>query len=47
MILIAWAPSTLSSSASQSSGKKSFESQSLWSAKAEKYDRMVKPVVGP
>ena len=47
MILIAKVPSTLSCSASQSSVKKSYESQSLWSAKAEKYDRTVKPVVGP
>ena len=46
MSLIARAPSTLSSSASQSPGKKSFESQSPRSAKAEKYDRTGQPVVG-
>ena len=39
MSLIARAPSTLSSSASESPGKKSYESQSPWSAKAEKEDR--------
>ena len=46
MSLIARGPSTLSSSASESTRKKSYESQSPWSAKAEKYDRTVKPVVG-
>ena len=46
MSLIARAPSTLSSSASESPGKKSYESQSPWSAKAEKDDRTVQPVVG-
>ena len=46
MSLIARAPSTLSSSASESPGKKTYESQSPWSAKAEKYDRMGQPVVG-
>ena len=46
MSLIARAPSTLSSSASESPGKKSYESQSPWSAKAEEYDRTEKPVVG-
>ena len=46
MSLIARAPSTLSSSASESPGKRSYESQSPWSAKAEEYDRTVKPVVG-
>ena len=45
MSLIARVPSTLSSSASESPGKKSFGSQSPWSAKAEKYDRTVQPVV--
>ena len=45
MGLIARAPSTLSSSASESPGKKSYESQSPCNAKAEKYDRTVKPVV--
>ena len=45
MNLIARAPSTLSSSASESPGKKSYGSQSPWSAKAEKYDRTVRPVV--
>ena len=46
MSLVARAPSTLSSSASESPWKKSYESQSPWSAKAEKYDRTVQPVVG-
>ena len=45
MSLIARAPSNLSSSASQSPMKRSFESQSPWSAKAEKHDRTVTPVV--
>ena len=45
MSLIARAPSTLSSSASESPGKKSYESQSPWSAKAEKDDRKGQPVV--
>ena len=40
------APSTLSSSASESPEKRSYESQSPWSAKAEEYDRRGKPVVG-
>ena len=44
--LISRVPSTLSSSASGSQGKRSYESQSPWSAKAEKYDRTGKPVVG-
>ena len=43
MSLIAKAPSTLSSSASESPGKKSHWSQSPWSA--EKDDRTVQPVV--
>ena len=46
MSLIARTPSTLSSSASESPGKKSYESQSPWSAKAEKYDGTGQPVVG-
>ena len=46
MSLIARAPSTLLSSASESLGKKSYERQSPWSAKAEKYDRTGQPVVG-
>ena len=46
MNLIARAPSTLSSSASESPEKRSYESQSPWSAKAEKYDRTGTPVVG-
>ena len=46
MSLIARAPSTLSSSAPESPWKKSYESQSPWSAKAEKYDRTGQPVVG-
>ena len=45
MSLIARSPSTLSSSASESRGKKSYGSQSPWSAKAEKDDRTGKPVV--
>ena len=45
MSLIARAPSTLSSSASESPGKKSYEIQSPWSAKAEKEDRTGRPVV--
>ena len=45
MSLIARAPSTLSSSASERSGKRSYESQSPWNAKAEKYDRTGQPVV--
>ena len=44
MSLIARAPSTLSSSASESPGKKSYGSQSPWSAKAEKDDRTGQPV---
>ena len=46
MSLIARAPSNLSSSASESPGKRSYESQSPWSAKAEKNDRTETPVVG-
>ena len=46
MSLIARAPSTLSSSASESPGKKSYESQRRWSAKAEKNDRTGQPIVG-
>ena len=45
MSLIARAPSTLSSSASESPGKRSHESQCPWSAKAEEHDRTEKPVV--
>ena len=45
MSLIARSPSTLSSSASESPGKKSHGSQSPWSAKAEKDDRAGQPVV--
>ena len=45
MSLIARAPSTLSSLASESPGKKSYGSQSHWSAKAEKDDRTGQPVV--
>ena len=45
MSLIARAPSTLSSSASESPRKKSYESQSPWSATAEKNDRTEQPVV--
>ena len=46
MSLIARAPSTLSSSASESPGEKSSGNQSRWSAKAEKEDRTGQPVVG-
>ena len=46
MSLIARAPSILSSSASESPGKRSYEGQSPWSAKAEKDDRTEQPVVG-
>ena len=45
MSVIARAPSTLSSSASESPEKKSYGSQSPWSAKAEKDDRTGQPVV--
>ena len=45
MSFIARAPSNLSSSTSESTGKKRSESQSLWSAKAEKYDRKGQPVI--
>ena len=45
MSLIARAPSTLSSSASESPGKRSYESQNPLSMQAEKYDRTGKPVV--
>ena len=46
MSLIARDPSTLSSWASESPGTNSYESQSPWSAKAEKDDRTGQPVVG-
>ena len=46
MSLIARAPSTLSSSASESPGKRSYESQSPWSANSDEYDRTVNTVVG-
>ena len=46
MSLIARAPSTLSSSASESPGKRSYESQNPWSAKAETYDRTEQSGVG-
>ena len=44
MSLIARAPSTLSSSASESPGKRSYESQSPLSATAEIYDRTGNPL---
>ena len=47
MSLIAKAPSTLSSSASKGPDKRSYESQSPWSAKAKEYDRTGQPVVCP
>ena len=46
MSLIARAPSNLSSSASESPGKKSYGNQNPWSVKAEKEDRTGQPVVG-
>ena len=46
MNLIARAPSTMSSSASESPGKKRYGNQNPWSAKAEKYDRTGQTVVG-
>ena len=46
MSLIGRAPSNLSSSASESPGKKSYGNQNPWSAKAEEEDRMGQPVVG-
>ena len=46
MSLIARAPSTLSSSASESLGKKRYGNQNPWSANAEKEDRTGQPVVG-
>ena len=46
MSLIARSPSTLSSSTSISLGKKSYDSQNPWSAKAEKCDGTEQPVVG-
>ena len=45
MSLIARAPSTLSSSTSESPGKRSYENQSPLSAQAEKHDRTGRPVV--
>ena len=46
MSLLARAPSNLSSSTSESPGKKSYGNQGPWSAKAEREDRTVQPVVG-
>ena len=46
MSLIARAPSNLSSSASESLGKRSYGNQNPWSVKAEKEDRTGQPVVG-
>ena len=45
MNFIARTPSNLSSSASESPGKKSYGNQSPWSAKADKEDRTGQPVV--
>ena len=45
MSFIARVPSILSSSASESPGKKNYGSQSPWSAEAEKDDRTGQPVV--
>ena len=47
MSLIARAPSTLSSSTSESPGKRSCGNQDPWSAKAEREDRTGQPVVYP
>ena len=47
MSLIARAPSNLSSSASESPGKKSYGNQNPWSAKAEKEDRRGNPLCDP
>ena len=47
MSLIARAPSNISSSTSESQVKKSYGSQSPWSAKAEEYDRTGEPVGEP
>ena len=46
MSLIARAPSNLSSSTSESWGKRSYGNQNPWSAKAEREDRTGQPVVG-
>ena len=46
MSLIARAPSNLSSSTSESPGKRSYGNQNPWSATAEKEDRTVQPDVG-
>ena len=45
MSLVARAPSTVSSSASESPGEKSYESQSPWIAQVEKNDGTERPVV--
>ena len=47
MSLVARAPSTLSSSASESPVKRSYQSQSPVSAQAKMYDRTERPVVCP
>ena len=46
MSLIARAPSNISSSTSESPGKRSYGNESPWSAKSEKEDGTVQPVVG-
>ena len=46
MSLIAWVPSNISSSNSESPGKRSYGNQNPWSAKAEREDRPEQPVVG-
>ena len=46
MNLIARAPSNMSSSTSESPGKRSYGNQDPWSAKAEREDRTEQPVVG-
>ena len=46
MSLIARAPSNISSSTSESPGKRSYGNQNPWSAKAEREDRTGQPVVG-
>ena len=46
MSLIARVPSNISSSTSESTGKRSYGNQNPWSAKAEREDRPGQPVVG-
>ena len=46
MSLVARAPSNISSSTSESPGKRSYGNQNPWSAKAEREDRTGQPVMG-